>query len=82
MKTLKVLSNRDKEPRTSQQVYVLDNIMFVPHFEWDGYVGPGYGTSAVKLYRAEELTEMGAVSQMYLLWGGNGVKRPKLYKER
>lgn len=82
IKKLPVLSNSDKEPRTSQQVFVLGNIIFVPHYEHDAYVGPGYGINTIKLFTRDELIKRGAIPQMYPLWGSSGIKRPRLYKEK
>ena len=76
IKSFKNLLLKDLEPRYMQKVYELNGVMLVPHYQYDLFVGPGYGIKTVKTFTEEELIERGAKFMMYPLWAG-GKNRAK-----
>ena len=70
IKSFKSLLIKDLEPRYMQKVYELNGVMIVPHYQYNLFVGPGYGFKTVKTFSEEELIERGAKMTMYPLWAG------------
>ena len=70
IKSFKNLLIKDLEPRYMQKVYELNGVMLVPHYQYNLFVGPGYGFKTVKTFSEEELIERGAKATMYPLWAG------------
>lgn len=55
-------------PREMRIVYTLRGITYVPHYNQESYVGPGYTTDRSRCYTSAQLLAAGARPEMRLLF--------------
>jgi len=65
-------SNKDKAPTFPYIVYRLRGTTYVPHYNHEVYVGPGYDKTG-QSYTAEELISAGATPAKQMLWKRNKI---------